>query len=296
MPFLDIPLVSQWGIPSDERYINDCGPACVAMILEYFGRRGTLTADQLATETPLRVSDTGLMPIELVRLLALHNTSSHVKTGVTVNQIKAEIDALRPVICLIEYRYILGRLDKDPSGHFVLAEGYDDTHIIMDDPDYWIPYLDKGHNYLAPVIEFQRAIGFYGGQCIFLEESMTLPDQIKEFATQITTAADQIKALADQLSTTPLPPVPISDPLPGVQKTSVLATTVNVRDESMNVIGQLTGVGDMITYQGALAATVGGAIHTFASVLAVNGEAQTYSVGGKTIYGRIATDVAFPKA
>jgi hypothetical protein len=52
----------------------------------------------------------------------------------------------------------------------------------------------------------------------------------------------------------------------------------------------------MITYQGAQSASVSGTIHPFASVLAVNGKAQTYAVGGKIIYGRIATDVAFPKA
>jgi hypothetical protein len=166
----------------------------------------------------------------------------------------------------------------------------------MDDPDYWIPYLSKGHNYLAPVTEFQQAISFYGGQCVFLEESMTLSDQIKEFATQITTAADQIKALADQVNNSPFPPATVSDPLPGTPKTGVLTTVVNVRDEAWNVIGQLTGVGDLITYQGSQAATVGGATHSFTSVLSVNGKAQTYSVGGKTIYGRIAADVAFPKA
>ena len=291
---LDIPLISQWGIPSDERYINDCGPATVAMVLEYYHKRGTLTADQLAAETPLRQSDTGLMPIELVKLLARHGVSSHVRTGVTLDQIRKEIDALRPVICLIEYRYILGRLDRDPSGHFVLAEGYDDTHIVMDDPDYWVPYTSRGHNYLAPVTEFQRAIDFYGGQCVFVEESMTLTDQIKEFANQITAAADQIKVLADEIASTPVPPTPTSDPLPGTQKTGVVITVVNVRDEMWNVIDQLP-IGASVVYQGAQTAVVGGATHIFASVLSVDGKARTYAVGGKIIYGRIATDVAFPK-
>ena len=61
---IDVPYRAQEG-PGSRRYRNDCGPACVAMLLDWQHKvKGLpavqLTVDQLSSETALATKDTGL--------------------------------------------------------------------------------------------------------------------------------------------------------------------------------------------------------------------------------------------
>lgn len=177
MPILKVPLVTQWGIQANFKR-TDCGPSCVLMVLEYYNKRGDLTVDKLSAETTLVARDNGLTPGQLVSLGAKHGLKLRVQFDTTEAQIKNEIDNGRPVIALIAYRFILGRLDQRDNkpgsdGHFVVVVGYDDTHFVIDDPDNWAPFTEKGHNFLAPVTELMQAIIGAGSfaQCIFSEET-----------------------------------------------------------------------------------------------------------------------------
>lgn len=222
MPILNLPLISQWGI-SASKYRTDCGVACVAMLLEFYHKRGDWTVDQLAAQTALTARDKGLTCDQLVTLAFLHDLNLYTHPYTTLEQIRREIDAGRPVIALIAYRFILGRLDQRDNnplndGHFIVIVGYDDTHFIADDPDYWAPYTERGHNTLIPITELDAAIS--GGnpyrKCVFSREVIMATSKeietMKAAEAQIRLALDAMHTYINALvpsDTTPPSPAPL---------------------------------------------------------------------------------------
>lgn len=150
---------------------NDCGVACIAMLLAYLGRLGARTVDQLTAETGLASSDTGLSCRALVALGARHGLDLFADAFLSVDRLKAEVDAGRPPVALIAYRYVLDRLDQADKqvgndGHFVVVTGHTDTHIIVNDPDWWAPYTEGGHHFRVPLVQFKAAFAEYLGQAV----------------------------------------------------------------------------------------------------------------------------------
>lgn len=210
MPMLPVPEVPQWGDGANYRR-NDCGVACVAMLLAYYGKLGRLTVDQLAAETGLRLSDSGLMPLQLAVVAAKHGLPLKVHPVTSLDDLRAEIDAGRPSILLVAYRYILGRLDQADNvpgsdGHYLVCLGYDDSHFVINDPDTWVPISRYGLNDLIPVTELEKAL-FYG-QCLFVGDvTMTKAEQLKALAAQIAAVAD---SLPEEKAPDPTPlPTPV---------------------------------------------------------------------------------------
>lgn len=200
MPSLPVHLITQWGDTAN-RWSRDCGVACVAMCLDYYAKLGTWTVDRLAAETPLASGASGLAPANLAVLAGRHGLKTSVRREVTEAMLKAQIDQGRPVIILLAYRFILGRLDQNDNkpgwdGHFVVLTGYDDDHFVLNDPDHWAPYQTFGHDYPVPVRELAPAMAEYQGQCVFMEEDVSTK-------AQIINLAKEIQALAEQLTEAP---------------------------------------------------------------------------------------------
>jgi ABC-type bacteriocin/lantibiotic exporter with double-glycine peptidase domain len=142
------------------RYANDCGAACVKMVLDYCNLQSE-TVDVLASQTALAQKDDGLTSAALRVLAARYNLALVVRNDLSIAEIKWQIDAGKPVIMLISYRYIRGRQNQgDFGGHFVVATGYDADHVIINDPDWWGSQTEKGHGFAVPVQEFGQAIQF----------------------------------------------------------------------------------------------------------------------------------------
>lgn len=207
MPLLYAPEIPQWS-PTANRYRADCGPACVAMLLALYGKLGALTVDALAAETGLRYSDTGLLPDALVKLGKAHGLALVTHSGVTLDDIKVSIMADHPVIALVAYRFITGRLDQaddNPAsdGHYFVILGFDDDHFVVNDPDYWPPHVERGHETLVPIRDLDLALAGdnFNSQCIFLEDVPVVD--------QIIAHAKQIEALAAQLNVQPVTPPPV---------------------------------------------------------------------------------------
>lgn len=224
MPIIYAPDIPQWGVGAS-RFRTDCGPACVAMLLSLYGKLGALTVDALAAETGLHFSDSGLLPAALIKLGTAHGLDLVARSGVALDQVRAEIAAGRPVIALVAYRYITGRLDQADSnpandGHYFVILGFDENHFVVNDPDYWPPYVERGHETLVPIRDLDLALAGdnFNSQCLFLE-SIPLTDQIIALAKQI-------EALAAQLNVAPITP-----PLPAGPSTAVTVTfdSTNVR-------------------------------------------------------------------
>lgn len=209
MPILPVPEIPQWGSGAN-RYRTDCGPACVAMLLSYYGKLQGRTVDDLARETALAQVDGGLLPVQLSVLGARHALPLVVHEGTTLDDIRREIDAGRPVIALVAYRYILGRLDQadrvpGKDGHFLIVLGYDDTHVVANDPDTWVDVEMYGRNDLIPVTELDRAIrgANYRSQCLFVGD--VVMSQKEQALALLNQAAAIIGGLQDPEARPPAP-------------------------------------------------------------------------------------------
>lgn len=166
---LPVPYYSQEA--SDARaYANDCGPACVHMLLDWQAAKVNLpqlivTTNQLSSETTLNGNDVGLGNAALVTLAAKHSLALKVASGVNQAFIQDQIDAGLPVICLISYAPIQDRENQaDRGGHFVVAVGYDVNNIYINDPDWWASgrYTpEMGHNFRVPWEQFNAALAAY---------------------------------------------------------------------------------------------------------------------------------------
>lgn len=260
MPVLPVPMIPQWS-PTANKRRNDCGPACVAMCLSYAGKLNRLTVDTLALETSLAQSDTGLMPAALVTLAARHGLPMAAHSDVTLRAIQAQIDKRRPVIVLVAFRFILGRLDQADNvpgqdGHFMVVTGYDDTHVVMHDPDVWYPYVARGCDMSVPVAQLEPALAEYGGACVFMElERMPIGEQIAALISEAETALEEAKILAVQIGT-PIPPPP-----PPVEKqtmTVVSTTGLSIRASASVNGAKLGGVRYGSTVEVSAAVTVDG--------------------------------------
>lgn len=272
---LNVFWIGQWGLNAS-RFRADCGPACVAMLLEYYNKRHGWTVDQLANETSLADGASGLMPSALVDLCTLHGLPTRVQT-VSEDDIKAEIDAGRPVIVLVAYRFITNRLDQGDKvpgedGHFIVIVGYDDTHFVANDPDYWVPFTARGHDTLIPYTEVGQAMAAYGNQAVLVEtDKMSLADEITALTHNMRAELDQLDALAAQCSTTPPPP----PPPPQVVSAAVAENGTRVRQQptvnSTEIMQLAAGTALMVKDSGVNADTHEWMLITNGPAKAING-------------------------
>lgn len=120
-------------ITSDDYSNNDCGPDCVAMVLHWRGL--DLTVDEISKATGLPYGYSYTVPGQLIAAAKKFNLNLTRAVNLSIDSLKHEIDAGRPVITLVHY----GSLHKRSSatfkaGHWIVVVGYTDTSIVYHDP------------------------------------------------------------------------------------------------------------------------------------------------------------------
>ena len=163
---IDVPYRSQESQDA-RRYRNDCGPACVAMLIDWQRKvKGLppqpISINQLASETSLATRDTGLPTSALVPLAAKHGVTLRLSNNATVQNQLAEVAAGRPVLAMIAYGPLTGRENKADTGlHFVIVTGYDANNVYVNDPDWWNAgrvRMEDGHNWKVPITQYGLAV------------------------------------------------------------------------------------------------------------------------------------------
>lgn len=242
MPILDVPWVGQWG-ENASAYRADCGPACIRMLLEFFGKGADTTVDSLARETALADGRSGLMPYQLVTLAAKHDLVT-VAAQLSPDQIMAEIDDGFPVIVLLANRYLVGRLDVNDNkpgsdGHYVIVIGYNadsdkvNGHFVINDPDYWAPYTSKGSDIYVPFTELEKAMSVYGNWAVMIAGGkMSAIDDALAITTNMRSELDHLDKIVKAYEAALAVPAPTPTPAPApgdAKKGTVLEDHTHVR-------------------------------------------------------------------
>jgi len=163
---LEVPYRSQED-PDARKFRNDCGPACVAMYVDFVRqRRGqpalNVPINDISAKSTLTNKDDGLLTRELIPLAAAYNVTLTLTSTLDVSAIIDEVRANRPPLCLVSYGPLLGRQNQaDRSGHFVIVTGFDSDNVYVNDPDWWNQggyNRLMGKNWKIPMTQFRNAI------------------------------------------------------------------------------------------------------------------------------------------
>jgi len=134
---LPVPWLSQLGDDADFAP-GDCGPACLAMWLRYLGH-DDITVDDVSEMSGRPPGYRYTLPAHLYYTAKEWGVTLYWQHHLRTDNIRAEIDAGRPVIALVHYGALpeFVRFDsRYKAGHWLLVVGYTDEQIIYLDP-YW---------------------------------------------------------------------------------------------------------------------------------------------------------------
>jgi nucleoid-associated protein YgaU len=136
---LKIPYASQKDTKTAGYSFNDCGPACVNMMVLATGQN--VTTDQIYRRAG--IVDKGALSVRTVmnagNLYGLNLGYHDISSDSSISSLRTWIDQGRPALALIDYAPIMRARYHESSiigGHFALVVGYDDDDVIVHDP-YW---------------------------------------------------------------------------------------------------------------------------------------------------------------
>lgn len=160
---------------------SNCGPAALGMVLEAFGMAHTNSELRLLTHTyqgtvgartgtalqhMARVGqDFGLTPI------GLYEGQEFARW--TIEDIRAELRAGRPVIALVKYRLLPGHEDsRFRADHYIVIHGMDGDEFLYHDPAFESPWEGAGRwidatrldEAMRPTFPRQQAVAFDAGR------------------------------------------------------------------------------------------------------------------------------------
>lgn len=153
---ISVPYRSQWDADAVLSR-GDCGIVAACMIANWRGVDTTPDGMLRAAELPVgRLTYDFKEIISAGRAVGLPLVA---RQNIRRSDICAELRAGNPVITLLRYSQISGNQDDFAGAHFWVEVGYDDTHMIVHDPDWWQPRQDEGAFRRIPHAEFDAAIG-----------------------------------------------------------------------------------------------------------------------------------------
>jgi len=127
-----------------QAYTYDCGASAVSTILQFYG----YDEREEQAMKGMKTDKSGTSITHIVDYFKKHGFQVVAKSS-TVDEIKGWIDQCLPVILSLQAwpdNNTDGWQDKNTSGHYVIAVGYTDQHIICSDPssvyDSYIPYAE----------------------------------------------------------------------------------------------------------------------------------------------------------
>ena len=127
---LPVPHKAQVGATANARR-NDCGAACVAMVLEAVGNPATVDAIAVKYQT---AANRYMTFTELMMALRDHGVGNRYARPLPVADIAAEIARGNPVIALVKYPKLPRQFANFTGSHFVVVYGVRDGEFLYHDP------------------------------------------------------------------------------------------------------------------------------------------------------------------
>lgn len=153
---MQIPYLSQWD--STARLSRgDCGIVSACMVALWKGIE--TTPDAMLQRAGLPVGRLSYHFSEIIIAARYVGVELEYHSGATWEAIRNELTLGQPVIPLLRYSEISGNQDDFAGAHFWLCVGFDATHVIAHDPNWWQPRRDEGAYRRVPIDEFRKAIG-----------------------------------------------------------------------------------------------------------------------------------------
>jgi hypothetical protein len=143
---LDIAYKSQYD-PDAAASRNDCGPTCLAMLLNAFGL--TATTDAVFRRTGAG-PDQYVSVAQLMRVGESYGVPLDYRKGWGIGELRGMLDLGRPLIALVHYAVFsevqpgVSTQSNFKGPHFVLVVGYDDAGVIVHDPLWHDARRDEG--------------------------------------------------------------------------------------------------------------------------------------------------------
>jgi len=109
-----------------------CGAAVIQTIMGYFGV-GPIEQSEYVEALGTN-SSAGTPPNKIIKFAQNHGLRVKTFKNMTLEQLKKNIDKCRPVLCIIQAWGDPQRYDRNLSGHYVIAVGYDEKYIYFEDP------------------------------------------------------------------------------------------------------------------------------------------------------------------
>lgn len=153
---LGVPYRSQWDADAS-RFASDCGPACAAMILDYYNTN--VAIDDIALACGMGTSKNYTLPADLVQVMAKHGIKSQRRLNLTITDLETEVRSNRPTIVLVHYGS-LGDLRQDrvfSAGHWMVVVGMTAEAVFVHDPNWRDPRRNEGSGLLIPRDVFEKA-------------------------------------------------------------------------------------------------------------------------------------------
>jgi len=150
---IDINYKSQWDNDATGT-INDCGPTCIAMILNYYGEK--TTTDEIFKKTGASVN-TLINFQQLYNAISFYGYTYELIRNSNPQKIKELIDKGIPPIALIHYGDLSSRQDPYKGAHFIVLSGYKDDGYFAEDPDFYANRRNEGHQHFYIKNEFENA-------------------------------------------------------------------------------------------------------------------------------------------
>ena len=151
---VDVPYRSQWDADGGLSR-GDCGPACIAMLLEWRGVK--VSIDDITRETSMGPTNAG----QLIAAAAKHGLRITRLSDVTLADVERDIESGKPLVALVNYAdFGDRRQDTKYTGlHWVIVVGYDRQNVYLNDPDYWSGRRLEGMQHPISRSVFERAWG-----------------------------------------------------------------------------------------------------------------------------------------
>ena len=123
-----------------------CGPACLRMLLKYFGT----SASEEDVSKACGTTELGTTPLQLVKGSKVFGFEAGAFKNEDLNYLKYTLENGNPVIVLLDAGILYGGIQG--FGHFIVITGLDINNITYHDPD-----IPDGKNAKCSIDRFMQA-------------------------------------------------------------------------------------------------------------------------------------------